>query len=255
MRTADKWITVIMGAFIIFLVGWVIYANKTGSAEGIIPDIILPIATVLMMLLTFNVSSQSLSFTKRQSTFNALLDNFKMYNDLAKRPLGILSHTEEVGTTIINQIPFKNLTIDNMNIHFREMIRYYSRLKFTASLTVSDKPRLAPYNVVFERFYMKLQAFLDVVSYELKSIKKNENITYEQKVSLFNLYSSFVLADYLKLAEDISRHRKLLQAGNYESQGLLYCIEGEDESIKLSFNPLRYLEVSKEIEIDSIPHD
>lgn len=187
---------------------------------GVIGTIILTGVTAIVLFLTLQtygdllkVSKQTLTFTKTQTSYNRCLDNYKLFNELSKRKTSLVYSNEFIYSD--HRPYFENLTFETLDINVRNILHNYSALALkteTGREVISRTPSHINYKNVFLRFSSKIQAFINMIHREILNIRDDEDLTDNQKLSLVELYSNYILFDYLNLAEEldkeIERHKK-----------------------------------------------
>lgn len=173
-----------------------LYPEKTGINSNLIA-ILLSGITVIALFMTLNtynelleVSERTLSFTKRQTSFNSYFDNFKLFYELSKMK------TDKVYDQEVYDEPyyfFDSLTFDTIYFNYIHILELFPKAQ-----NVREK-----YEMVFQRFNYKIQSFINIIYNEIVKIKTDNNLSNEQKISLVDLYKSFVLFDYINLCKDL----------------------------------------------------
>ena len=165
-------------------------------------DLIIPILTLGILVATFivyykllRVSNSTLKFTKSQTSFNLFFDNFKLYNDLSKKKIGIVLD----GELYSDQKPFfENLTFENIHLDYLKILENFPLEGNTTT-----------YTIVFKRFNFKVQSFLNTVLRELVSINKDNDLNGNERATLVHLYIDFLLYDYLNLCSDLIKNKEV----------------------------------------------
>ena len=169
---------------------------------SILKDLIIPFLTLGILVATFivyykllMVSNRTLKFTKSQTSFNLFFDNFKLYNDLSKKKMGIVLD----GELFSDQKPFfENLTFENIHINYLKILENFPLEGDTIK-----------YTLVFKRFNFKVQSFLNTVLRELVRINKDNDLNGNDRATLFHLYRDFLLYDYLNLCSDLIKNKEV----------------------------------------------
>ncbi len=174
---------------------WLVIYPIAGVLNSII-QITSPAITTLTLILTLQVyirinevsketlkvSKETLEFAKIQSSFNTYFDNYKLYNELAKRKIDILHEGELLFSDQIEL--FENLTFENIHYNFLEAVK---------------------------RFNSKILDFIEMLVDETYQIGTDDNLSLNQKKKLFNLYRNFVMRDYINLCKDLLNNTDLYE--------------------------------------------
>lgn len=192
----------LISLFISFMTILVFIKPESANLIGTISTITLTGLSVIVLFITLkiyiqilNVSEQTLSFTKTQTTFNALFDNFKYFDDLAKRPIPMIPELIEMENDSDSMAFY--------NVHFKllKMLKEFPNNK-------SDNP----YESSFRTFVNKIQSLIDILYDEIYQIRNSENLSAAQKNNLINLYRSYILNDYIKLCPELIENKKMFES-------------------------------------------
>lgn len=200
----------------------------------------VPFVTLLVLSITLlvyanilEVSEKTLTFTKTQTSFNSYFDNYKLFNELSRRKTDMLYHLDiDDGFTKY----FEELTFDTLNHNLRRLLINYDRYR--------NHPA---YKEVFNRFYGKIQSFIDTMKSEYLRIKTDSALLPNQKETLLSLYENFLLADYIYLGRDLAEETLRHKTEDIRVSDLLFCNRKENDKVTLDFDPDRYLGLYYEI--------
>lgn len=190
---------------------WLVICPIEGVLNSII-QITSPAITTLTLILTLQayirinevsketlkVSKETLEFAKIQSSFNTYFDNYKLYNELAKRKIDILHEGELLFPDQIEL--FENLTFENIHYKFLEAVK-----RFPVETTDMK------YRLVLKRFNSKILDFIEMLIDETYQIGTDDNLSLNQKKKLFNLYRNFIMRDYINLSKDLLNNADLYE--------------------------------------------
>jgi hypothetical protein len=190
---------------------WLVICPIEGVLNSII-QITSPAITTLTLILTLQayirinevsketlkVSKETLEFAKIQSSFNTYFDNYKLYNELAKRKIDILHEGELLFPDQIEL--FENLTFENIHYNFLEAVK-----RFPVETTDMK------YRLVLKRFNSKILDFIEMLIDETYQIGTDDNLSLNQKKKLFNLYRNFIMRDYINLSKDLLNNADLYE--------------------------------------------
>lgn len=172
-----------------------------------IKDLIIPLFNLAVLIVTFiiyirllNVSKQTLKFTKSKTSFNIYLDNFKLYNEISKREIGIVILDNELQET--QRRLFENISLENIHFAFLQILENFPL-----------KEKNVEYGNVFNRFNAKVQSFIDTIKQEIVKINSDEDLTIEDKTTLIALYTNFLLYEYINLCTDLVQNREINEQG------------------------------------------
>jgi hypothetical protein len=264
MKTYFWILFTICSALIIVNIYFIIFPGQIGTLEKVISNSV-SIFTLIILLFTLqtymdilSVSKETLSFTKRQNAYNMHLDNYKLFNDLAKRNINILYSSDGIYAQYKKY--FENLTFDTIYSNYKHIIQNYNVLALERDQkreVAGRTPSHLIYKSVFTRFNNKVSAFIDALTNELTKVRDNDELSYHQKVTLIQLYANFILSDYLHLAvklnEEITRHEN----SSILTSDLLQCNNFGSKQDNLEFDVewflilVEYLEIST---IDTVSH-
>lgn len=187
-------VSVLMSILIILL-----FLNpESVNLIGAIGTITLTGVTAIILFLTLQtysdllkVSEQTLSFTKIQTSYNSYFDNYKLFNELSKQKTDILLEGE-----LYSDISpfFVNMTFNTIYINYKTILENYPE-RGPMSTRIFDR--------IFTRFNNKIKSFMSIIHSEIIRIKKDNNLTEEQKENLIDLYKSFMLFDYINLSIEL----------------------------------------------------
>lgn len=200
----------------------------------------VPFVTLLVLSITLlvyanilEVSEKTLTFTKTETAFNSYFDNYKLFNDLSRKKTDILYHLDiDQGFSKY----FDELSFETVNHNLRNILTNYSRYR-----------NHEDYKKVFERFYVKIQSFIDTVKSEYIRIKTDSSLPANQKKTLLSLYENFLLADYIYLGRDLAEETLRHKTEDICVSDLLFCNRKENDKVTLDFDPGSYLGLYYEI--------
>lgn len=205
--------------------------------------LILSGITVIVLLLTLKtyskilkVSEDNLSFMKRQTTFNSYFDNYKLFTDLSKRKTDIIYHNDYIDKLYLPY--FENLTFDTLYTNYKNILINYSSLSFSIDpRTVGIRnPAYVNYKKVFLRFNSKIQSFIDIIYIEILKIRDDDNLTDEQKGTFVELYSNFILFDYINLANELDDEIEKHKSEPILMSDLMQCNNHSEKEKSLEFD-------------------
>jgi hypothetical protein len=210
MKTNLYVLIAIFGVIVLVQI-WLVIYPIAGVLNSII-QITSPAITTLTLILTLQVyirinevsketlkvSKETLEFAKIQSSFNTYFDNYKLYNELAKRKIDILHEGELLFSDQIEL--FENLTFENIHYNFLEAVK-----RFPVETTDMK------YRLVLKRFNSKILDFIEMLVDETYQIGTDDNLSLNQKKKLFNLYRNFVMRDYINLCKDLLNNTDLYE--------------------------------------------
>lgn len=182
---------------------------------------LIPICSVIIVLGTLVISIKNLSFIKKQTSinsYNSFISNYKLYDELSKRKIDFIS-TSEIDRLVFPY--FESLTFSNMYKNYVEILGGYS----PPYLIEIGNNSLKEFQEVFLRFNHKIQSFINLIKNEIDQISKNQNLLHGQKSILIDLYSDFILSDYMNLSKELTSNPKLLECiNNYPGNSLNFDI-------------------------------
>ena len=242
MKHNLKWLIIVVILFpIIPLLYLLFFEHKTEFFFNI-TNILYSGITITVLAWTLyiyerllKVSEQTLSFTKTQTSYNFYFDNYKLFYELSKLK------TDNVYDQEVLDKPFKlfdNLTFAEIHFNYVNILDEFPR----------QQPAKIKYELVFNRFNFKIQSFIDVLLDEITKIKNDNNLLLNQRVSLINLYKSFIMRDYINLCNDLIKNRDYNKNNTFDSilsTNYLRC-NSEGRTI---FDMDNFLKLYNEIEI------
>lgn len=225
-----------ISAFTSLMILMLLIKPTSANLIAAVSNITLTGVSVIVILLTLkiyiqilNVSEQTLSFTKSQTTFNTFFDNFKFFDDLAKRPIHMMPE--------LIKMENDSEIVTFYNVHYKlfNILKGFPNNK-------SDNP----YESSFRTFVNTIESFVDILYNEIYQIRNSENLSLVQKNNLINLYRSFILIDYIKVCPELINNKKMFESGilpPIEITNLLKC-----NTYRMNMNADAFLKLYYEIE-------
>jgi hypothetical protein len=171
--------------------------------------------TVFIYYRILNTTEETLSFTKRQTSFNLYFDNYKLFDDLSKRSTSIVL-IDEIDDEFVPF--FKNMTFITIHIDYINILQNFPG-------AVSHYIHDFNYEIVFKRFSHKIQSFINIINDEVIKIKTDSNLIDANRTTLLELYRNFILSDYINLCRDLIQNMGMFEFGlpPTEVKNLLKC--------------------------------
>jgi len=221
-----------------FFVLLIIFNPQSANILGIISTIELTGITAIILFLTLQayvtiieVSEQTLSFTKTQTTFNTFFDNFKYFDDLAKRKTLFASD----GGLFEMEKHFENISFDSLQTNLIDILKHFPK-----------KTKDARYEISFRKTITNIQSLIDIIYDEVQRIRNSNYLSDEQKTNLITLYKIFTASDYINFC-----HLLVLNIEFFDNEklphtqinNLLNCNKN-----KINLDPKTFLKLYYEIE-------
>lgn len=235
---AGMWmVSIIMSFLIIMLFLKPSYINLI----GVIGTILLTGITAIVLFLTLQtygdlleVSQQTLSFTKTQTSYNSYFDNYKLFFELSKMK------TDKVYEGEVFDAPyhcFDAMTFSSIHFNYLKVLELFPQAE----------PARTKHELVFKRFNRKIQSFIDILTDEVKRIISDPNLLKTQKMTLINLYRNFITKDYINLCDDLYKNRSYFKqhpSNSILDTNLLKCNEE-----RIVFDMEKFLNLYTEIDV------
>ncbi|HVN58957.1 MAG TPA: hypothetical protein VMT63_11705 [Bacteroidales bacterium] len=201
-----RWIIILVISFpfLMFLYLFII-EHKTEFVFNLTSILYSGISIMVLVFTLFvyekllKVSEQSLTFTKRQTSFNSYFDNYKLFDDLSKRKTSIVLEDDLIGYPEI--VPFfESMTFNTIHINYLRILENFP-----------VETHYLKYELLFKRFNEKTQSFIQILYDEIARINTDNNLNSNQRNTLLDLYKNFILFDYINLCKDIIKNNDLLK--------------------------------------------
>ncbi|MGA1978440.1 MAG: hypothetical protein ABSG89_11375 [Bacteroidales bacterium] len=237
-----------------------------GCINGFIifKDIVLPFFTLLVIGGTLyiywsllqsskeqvDVAKQNLKIAENQTAFNIYLSNFKLFDDLSRRKVDAIKSSEFPA--------FNSLTFYTINDTYKQIIYNYIGKVFEYYTRKDNRTlflRCSDYKNTFSRFNNKIMNFIKAVHFELQTIRNDNNLKLFQKIQLIQLYSKFILSDYLELCHNLTDEKERhTNNNNYGSNELLKCNFFDKEENNLDFDIDSFMILVDDVNVNYLLH-